>query len=97
MHSFLQDFGHYSFQIDFRILQNLRGVFSTMSNIYDAETLRYRYLIGSKYGSAASLLNIFPLCLCGYLNEYEHFVFLLDLLFFDSSKLTKSNAPYFKW
>ena len=45
MHSFLQHFDVYSFQIDFRILQNLKGVFRALSNIYDAETLRYRYLV----------------------------------------------------
>ena len=32
-------FNVYSFQTDFRILHNLRGVFRTISNIYDAETL----------------------------------------------------------
>ena len=44
MHSFLQYSGVYLFQIDFRILQNLSGVFRAISNIYDAETLRYRHL-----------------------------------------------------
>ena len=44
MHSFLQHFGIYSFQIDFRILQKLRGVFRAISNIYDPEMLRYRFL-----------------------------------------------------
>ena len=44
MHSFLQDFGINSFQIDFRILNNLRGVLRTVTNIYDAKTLHYWYL-----------------------------------------------------
>ena len=35
IHNFLQHFGIHTFQIDFRILQNLRGVFRTISNIYD--------------------------------------------------------------
>ena len=40
MYSSLQDFGIYLFQIDFRILHNLRGLFRTISNICDAEMLR---------------------------------------------------------
>ena len=56
VHSFLQHFQIYSFQIDFRILHKLRGVCRTIPNIYDAGTLQ-----GSKYGSAASFFNISPL------------------------------------
>ena len=35
MHSFLQHFDTHSFQINFRVLHNLKGVFRTISNIYD--------------------------------------------------------------
>ena len=49
MHSFLQHFAIYLFQIDFRIFHNFSGVFRTISNIYDAETLHQ----GSKYVTAA--------------------------------------------
>ena len=35
MHSFLQHFDTHSFQINFRVLHNLKGVFRTVSNIYD--------------------------------------------------------------
>ena len=52
MPSFLQHSGIHLFEVDFRILQNLRGVFRTISNIYDeafsrsvfAETLYHKYL-----------------------------------------------------
>ena len=62
MHGFLQHFGTRSFQINFRVLHNLKGVFRTISNIYDevflqkyltafsrcmfAEMLHHRHLIG---------------------------------------------------
>ena len=62
MQSFLQHFGTHSFQINFRVLLNLKGAFRTISNIYDkvllqkystafsrcifAEMLHHRYLIG---------------------------------------------------
>ena len=68
VHSFLQHFGIHTFQIDFRILQNLRGVFTTISNIYDeaflqkyltalsryifAGTLHHKYLFGSVLNTA---------------------------------------------
>ena len=55
--------------IHFRILHNLRVVFRTISNIYDAETLHYRYLASSKYDSAASYFNISPLSSFEYLNK----------------------------
>ena len=62
MHSFLKHFGTHSLQINFRVLHNLKGVFRTISNIYDEafsqkyltafshcifeEMLHHRYLIG---------------------------------------------------
>ena len=55
--------------IHFRILHNLRVVFRTISSIYDAETLHYRYLASSKYDSAASYFNISPLSSFEYLNK----------------------------
>ena len=43
MHSFLQHFGTHPFQINFRVLHNLKEVFRTISNIYD-EAFSQKYL-----------------------------------------------------
>ena len=52
MQSFLQHFGTHSFQINFRVLRNFKGLFRTISNIYDEAFLQ-------KYLTAFSLC-IFP-------------------------------------
>ena len=41
--SFLQHFGTHWFQINFRVFRNLKGVFRTISNIYD-EAFSQKYL-----------------------------------------------------
>ena len=43
MHRFLQHFGTHSFQINLRVLHNLKGVFRTIWNIYD-EAFSRKYL-----------------------------------------------------
>ena len=52
---------------------------TSMMNLLAALFSQKRSIIdiwqGSKYRSAASLLNIFPLSLFGYLNEYMNILF----------------------
>ena len=51
---------------------------------------------GSKYGSAASFFNIFPLSLFGYLNEYMNIFFLLKVWsYFAHVAKIKNIARYF--
>ena len=85
MHSFLQHFDTHSFQINFRVLHNLKGVFRTISNIYDeafsqkyltafsraifAEILHHRYFIGFCIRLCSLVFYIFPLSSFVYLNE----------------------------
>ena len=72
MHSLPQHFGIHSFQIDFRILHNLRGVFRTISNIYDAET--------PHYWQVRFCCLVFIIFLVWILEwVYEHLVFLLKV------------------
>ena len=95
MDSFLQHFGTHSFQINFRVLHNLKGIFK-ISKIYNevssqkyltafshcifAEMLHQRCLIGFCIQLWSLVFYIFPLFSFGYLNErYEYFFIILKV------------------
>ena len=90
MHSFLQYFGTHSFQINFRVLHNLKDVFRTISNIYVeafsqkyltafnrcifAEMFHHRYLIGFCI-RLCSLVFIFSSTLFVWILEWKIWTF----------------------
>ena len=91
MHSLPQHFGIHSFQIDFRILHNLRGVFRTISNIYDAET--------PHYWQVRFCCLVFIIFLVWILEwVYDHLVFLLKVCsYFAHLTQIKNIFKIFYW
>ena len=90
MQSFLQHFGTHSFQINFRVLLNLKGAFRTISNIYDkvllqeystafsrcifTEMLHHRYLIGFCI-RLCSLVSLYFSTFFGWILEWTIWTF----------------------
>ena len=88
MHSFLQHLGIHSLGIHKLILESCTtsGVYLKQYQAFMMKLLAVVFLQkcfityiwqGSKYGSAASFFNIFPLSLFDYLNEYMKILFFL--------------------